>query len=81
MKEEAEAWGRGQIKEIDARRSGTLLNDWLACPKCAKAFDASNIEKHHIGTLYESYRCAGCGLMSPTLTAGSLKGWWNKREG
>ena len=55
--------------------------DWLACPKCAKAFDVGKIEKQHIGTLYESYKCWGCGLMSPTLTAGSLKRWWNKRAG
>ena len=53
--------------------------DWLECPFCGSAFNESNIKKHYIGGLYESYSCGWCGMQTPKEKAGTLKHWWNQR--
>ena len=79
MKEEYDAWERGQKQQESGRRSCTPFNDWLACPICNKPFDRNNITKHNMGRIMESYRCGGCGLMSAKMSASDLKTWWNTR--
>lgn len=61
--------------------SESLNTEMSDCPFCSKPFDFSRVKLHHMGTIMYSYRCSGCGIMTPKFGSESaLISFWNKRS-